>query len=269
MGQQIITCWRSGSWAGVTSNPVKLGLALISMAMDVIFMVQHYILYPEEEEAPVKYTYTVDPLSGALSVVFEECGGGGGAGSLLRGTRSAPARGLLTPSAGGAARSAARPRRRPAARSSGAGGVPAAALAVPRQLSVVAVEPALLGDGDDDDEDYDYADGGGRIASGGGARQPLRPQARAAEAAGALAGAPGGGAAAMAQRAAKKASLANPFKTAVAAANAALAPPAAGGLRAPLLSVNASEGGIPVPMLSVHSVTVIVEEVSVSDLESS
>ena len=32
-------------WSGITGNPVKLGLANISIVFDVIFMVQHYILY--------------------------------------------------------------------------------------------------------------------------------------------------------------------------------------------------------------------------------
>ena len=32
-------------WSGITGNPVKLGLANVSIVFDVIFMVQHYILY--------------------------------------------------------------------------------------------------------------------------------------------------------------------------------------------------------------------------------
>ncbi|GBF98273.1 cystinosin-like [Raphidocelis subcapitata] len=48
LGQQLLTAWWAGNWAPVTANPVKLGLALTSMGMDVLFMVQHYTLYPEE-----------------------------------------------------------------------------------------------------------------------------------------------------------------------------------------------------------------------------
>ena len=45
MGQQLLTCWWAGNWAPVTANPVKLGLALTSMLMDLVFMLQHYVLY--------------------------------------------------------------------------------------------------------------------------------------------------------------------------------------------------------------------------------
>lgn len=41
--------WR----AVVTGNPAKLALGSLSMAFDVVFMVQHYILYPSTETAPV------------------------------------------------------------------------------------------------------------------------------------------------------------------------------------------------------------------------
>ena len=32
-------------WSGITGNPVKLGLGNVSIFFDIIFMVQHYILY--------------------------------------------------------------------------------------------------------------------------------------------------------------------------------------------------------------------------------
>ena len=37
---------RSVAWAVLTGNPAKLALGTLSMAFDVIFMIQHYILYP-------------------------------------------------------------------------------------------------------------------------------------------------------------------------------------------------------------------------------
>jgi hypothetical protein len=46
LGQQLLTCHVTGNWDPITANPVKLGLAVISIGFDVVFMTQHYILYP-------------------------------------------------------------------------------------------------------------------------------------------------------------------------------------------------------------------------------
>ena len=43
-------CAVSGDWSGIEGDPVKFGLGFTSMVFDVIFMVQHYCLYPEETE---------------------------------------------------------------------------------------------------------------------------------------------------------------------------------------------------------------------------
>ncbi|QIW97225.1 hypothetical protein AMS68_002743 [Peltaster fructicola] len=45
MIQLIIDSSRQADWSGLTGNPVKFGLANISLAFDIIFMIQHYILY--------------------------------------------------------------------------------------------------------------------------------------------------------------------------------------------------------------------------------
>jgi len=37
-------------WSSITGNPVKLGLAVQSMTFDVIFIVQHYILYQDRSD---------------------------------------------------------------------------------------------------------------------------------------------------------------------------------------------------------------------------
>ena len=37
-------------WSGVTGNPVKLGLGNVSIAFDVLFIVQHYGLYRESDD---------------------------------------------------------------------------------------------------------------------------------------------------------------------------------------------------------------------------
>ncbi|KAJ1967991.1 hypothetical protein IWQ62_001515 [Dispira parvispora] len=45
MAQLLLDAGRLDNWDGVLGNPVKLGLALVSMAFDVVFMIQHYVLY--------------------------------------------------------------------------------------------------------------------------------------------------------------------------------------------------------------------------------
>ena len=45
IAQLIIDSSLQSDWSGITGNPVKLGLANVSIIFDIIFMVQHYILY--------------------------------------------------------------------------------------------------------------------------------------------------------------------------------------------------------------------------------
>ena len=46
-------------WSGVTGNPVKLGLSNASIFFDLIFMVQHYVIYPSSN---------TDKISGRIGV---------------------------------------------------------------------------------------------------------------------------------------------------------------------------------------------------------
>merc|ERR1712187_137427 len=48
IAQLLLDAGMSGDWTGVTGNPAKFLLGNLSMIFDVIFMVQHYILYTEE-----------------------------------------------------------------------------------------------------------------------------------------------------------------------------------------------------------------------------
>ncbi|KAF2486458.1 cystinosin [Neohortaea acidophila] len=50
----IDSALQSTGWRGVTDNPLKFGLANISMLFDVIFMVQHYILFGPVEKQSVE-----------------------------------------------------------------------------------------------------------------------------------------------------------------------------------------------------------------------
>jgi len=46
LGQLFIDASFQGDWSGVTGNPAKFGLSNISLFFDVIFILQHYIIYP-------------------------------------------------------------------------------------------------------------------------------------------------------------------------------------------------------------------------------
>lgn len=45
LAQLVIDCALQDDWSGFTGNPVKLGLSIISLFFDTVFMIQHYILY--------------------------------------------------------------------------------------------------------------------------------------------------------------------------------------------------------------------------------
>ncbi|KAL9526887.1 Cystinosin [Sphaerulina musiva] len=45
LAQLLIDSSLQADWTGLTGNPIKLGLANVSMVADVVFMVQHYVLY--------------------------------------------------------------------------------------------------------------------------------------------------------------------------------------------------------------------------------
>lgn len=43
--QLVIDSSLQNDWSGLTSNPLKLGLANISLVFDIIFIVQHFVLF--------------------------------------------------------------------------------------------------------------------------------------------------------------------------------------------------------------------------------
>ncbi|RKP37404.1 PQ loop repeat-domain-containing protein [Dimargaris cristalligena] len=45
MSQLVLDAARLDNWGGIAGNPVKLGLGLVSIAFDLVFIVQHYVLY--------------------------------------------------------------------------------------------------------------------------------------------------------------------------------------------------------------------------------
>ena len=50
ISQQGIDSWLQRDWSGITGNPVKFLLGNVSMAYDVVFILQHYVLYGEREQ---------------------------------------------------------------------------------------------------------------------------------------------------------------------------------------------------------------------------
>ncbi|KAI9866416.1 MAG: hypothetical protein M1813_001538 [Trichoglossum hirsutum] len=44
--QLILDSSLQNDWSGISGNPVKFGLSIVSMSFDVLFMIQHYLLYP-------------------------------------------------------------------------------------------------------------------------------------------------------------------------------------------------------------------------------
>ena len=59
--QLVIDSALQADWSGLTGNPVKFGLANISLLFDVVFLVQHYLLYGPVEERDAVAT---DPAQG-------------------------------------------------------------------------------------------------------------------------------------------------------------------------------------------------------------
>ena len=48
ISQQGIDSYLQRNWSGITGNPVKFLLGNVSMAYDVVFMLQHYVIYRGE-----------------------------------------------------------------------------------------------------------------------------------------------------------------------------------------------------------------------------
>ena len=49
--QLILDCWNLGDWGGITGNLAKFFLGFVSIVFDIIFMLQHYVLYPHRTTA--------------------------------------------------------------------------------------------------------------------------------------------------------------------------------------------------------------------------
>ncbi|KAG0252405.1 hypothetical protein BG011_007001 [Mortierella polycephala] len=50
IGQLVLDAYISGDWSGISGDPVKFGLGFLSIAFDLVFMTQHYILYRNRQD---------------------------------------------------------------------------------------------------------------------------------------------------------------------------------------------------------------------------
>lgn len=53
LAQLVIDSSLQEDWSGLTGNPLKFGLANISLVFDIIFILQHFVLYGPVEETAV------------------------------------------------------------------------------------------------------------------------------------------------------------------------------------------------------------------------
>uniref|UniRef100_A0A915N5Q4 Cystinosin n=1 Tax=Meloidogyne javanica TaxID=6303 RepID=A0A915N5Q4_MELJA len=61
--QMILQAKNTADWSAFVGNPVKFGLGFVSIIFDVLFIIQHYVLYPHKVSNPVT------PVPATLSVV--------------------------------------------------------------------------------------------------------------------------------------------------------------------------------------------------------
>jgi cystinosin len=64
-GQQFVDAINAGDWTIIYGNPVKLGLALISIAFDIIFMSQHYICYRGRKDEDLESSLETVHINGS------------------------------------------------------------------------------------------------------------------------------------------------------------------------------------------------------------
>jgi len=51
MAQLFLDAFLSNDFSGVFGNLAKLGLSLLAMSFDVLFILQHYVFYPHHEKS--------------------------------------------------------------------------------------------------------------------------------------------------------------------------------------------------------------------------
>lgn len=51
MAQLFLDAFLSNDFSGVFGNLAKLGLSLLAMSFDILFIFQHYVLYPQSDKS--------------------------------------------------------------------------------------------------------------------------------------------------------------------------------------------------------------------------
>lgn len=68
--QMILQAKNTADWSAFVGNPVKFGLGFVSIIFDVLFIIQHYVLYPHKESDTYdQVSNPVTPVPATLSVV--------------------------------------------------------------------------------------------------------------------------------------------------------------------------------------------------------
>ena len=52
LAQLVMDSAHNHDWTAILGDPVKFGLSILSILFDILFMVQHYILYPAHKRTP-------------------------------------------------------------------------------------------------------------------------------------------------------------------------------------------------------------------------
>ena len=62
--QLIVDSALQNDWSGLTGNPIKFGLANISVLFDIVFILQHFVLFGPVEEHGQGNDALIDPFHG-------------------------------------------------------------------------------------------------------------------------------------------------------------------------------------------------------------
>lgn len=62
--QLVIDSALQADWSGLTGNPIKFGLANISLLFDIVFILQHFVLFGPVEERVDHRDVLIDPSHG-------------------------------------------------------------------------------------------------------------------------------------------------------------------------------------------------------------
>ena len=50
IAQLVLDSWIEGDWSGITGDAAKLGLGMVSIVFDLLFIIQHYVLYKDRHD---------------------------------------------------------------------------------------------------------------------------------------------------------------------------------------------------------------------------